>query len=81
MPWNGERAVHLYRRIGFGTDVDTVLSALSENPLNLIDQLIQEGIDLPLSPEPPFADKVFDDYTLAVLQSTLEKDGWAGLDS
>ncbi|MEO1260210.1 MAG: DUF1800 domain-containing protein [Bacteroidota bacterium] len=77
MPWNQSRAIHLFRRIGFGTDIDTVLAALSQSPADVVDQLVQEAVDLPLSPVPDFADKVFADYGLAVLESTLEKDGWA----
>ena len=77
MPWNKQRAVHLYRRIGFGTDIDTLLAVLNQSPEEVVDQLVQEAIDLPLSPVPDFANKVFADYGLAVLESTLEKDGWA----
>ena len=77
MPWDRKRAVHLYRRMAFGTDVDAILAALNQDPQALVDQLIQAALDLPLSPEPDFANKVFSDYGLAVLESTLEKDGWA----
>ena len=77
MPWNKKRAVHLYRRMSLGANVDTILSALSQNPLDLVDQLILEVEQAPLSPEPAFANKKMSDYGLAVLESTLEKDAFA----
>lgn len=76
-PWNHQRAVHLYRRMAFGTDIDTIVAALQQDPLSLVDQIIQQAMDQPLSPEPDFANKLMNEYGLAVLQSILEKDGWA----
>lgn len=77
MPWNLERAVHLFRRMSFGANIDTILQALSMEPQQVIDDLINEAIQLPLSDEPKFANKTKSDYGLPLLQSTLEKDGFA----
>lgn len=76
-PWNKARAVHLYRRAGFGADIDTLLSALDSDPLAVTDALIQGALDLPLTPQPEFAFKVKSEYGLAVLESILERDGYA----
>jgi uncharacterized protein (DUF1800 family) len=77
MPWNQQRAVHLYRRMAFGAPVETIAAALAQAPTAVVEQLIQDALSTPLSPEPEFANKVRSEYGLAVLQSTLEKDGWA----
>ncbi|MEL6988826.1 MAG: DUF1800 family protein, partial [Bacteroidota bacterium] len=79
MPWSQQRAVHLFRRMELGTNIDEINVALSLDPLAIIDSKIQEAIDLPLSPEPLFVNKTKSEYTrgLEVLQSVLEKDGWA----
>ncbi|MEM9916900.1 MAG: DUF1800 domain-containing protein [Bacteroidota bacterium] len=77
MPWNKERAVHLYRRMAFGTDVETVQQALQGNPQTIVDALVEEALNLPLSPEPEWSEKVKSEYGLALLESVLQKDGWA----
>ena len=76
-PWNQQRAVHLFRRIGFGATIETITNALSQAPDEVIDSLINSALQLPLSPEPEFANKLKSEYGLAVLESTLEKDGYA----
>lgn len=76
LPWNRQRAMHLYRRMTFGADADTIVSALEENPIELVDGLIAEALALPLTPEPPFAFKDQTQYGLALLESVLEKDGY-----
>lgn len=77
MPWNTRRAIHFFRRIGFGKDIDTILDALTKNPLDLVDQEIQTALNLPLTPEPEFSNKIKSEYGLALLESVLEKDGYA----
>ncbi|MEL7119950.1 MAG: DUF1800 domain-containing protein [Bacteroidota bacterium] len=77
MPWTKQRAVHLFRRMEFGTDIDTILEALSQDPSSIIDQKIQEAINLPLTEEPPWSTKLKSEYGLALLESVLQKDGFA----
>lgn len=62
MPWNQKRAVHLYRRLAFGANLSTIDSALQQNPLDLIDTIIDEAIALPPSTAPEWANMTFDDY-------------------
>ena len=77
-PWDRARAVHLFRRIRFGADIDTVLAALDNSPAGVVDALIQQAQDAPLTPTPDFANKTFADYGgLELLQSVLEKDAYA----
>ena len=77
MPWNQQRAVHLFRRIGLGANIDTITNALNQDPGWVIDSLIAVAQQLPLTAEPAFANKLKREYGLAVLESTLEKDGYA----
>ncbi len=77
VPWNKLRAVHLFRRAGFSADIDTVLAALTEAPQHVVDNLIQTALDTPLTPEPNFAFKSMSEYGLAMLESILERDGYA----
>ena len=77
MPWNKQRAMHLFRRMGFGADVDTILGALEDDPAVVVDRLIQEARQMPVTPEPEFLGKLKSEYGLALLESVLEKDGYA----
>lgn len=54
-PWNVSRVHHLYRRIGFGASKAEVLSALSQNPTALVDNLIDEAIALLPTTAPTWA--------------------------
>ncbi|MEM6397725.1 MAG: DUF1800 domain-containing protein [Bacteroidota bacterium] len=76
MPWNRQRVIHLYRRMTFGADAATIVAALDQNPIDLVDSLVTEAINLPLTPEPEFAFKDQTQYGLALLESVLEKDGY-----
>lgn len=55
VPWNKQRVLHLYRRMGFGARPDQIDAALNLNPSDLVDALVDEAINLPLSPEPEWA--------------------------
>ena len=61
-PWNKIRAMHLYRRMGFGASPEMVENALSQNPSDLIDALVDEALNLPLSPEPEWSNWTENDY-------------------
>jgi len=43
-PWNIQKVMHLYRRIGFGTDWQTAYAALNFEPSVLIDSLFSQAI-------------------------------------
>lgn len=54
-PWNKRRVMHLYRRMGFGIAPAEIAAALTQNPSQLIDSLIDNAISLPLPTEPEWA--------------------------
>lgn len=62
-PWNKERAMHLFRRMGFGANAERIEQALMQDPGQIVDQVIDEAINLPLSPEPEWAFWNVNDYT------------------
>ena len=63
MPWNLQRATHLFRRIALGTDLDVQLSALTQNPVNVVNRIVDDAYDLPLTPEPQWAFWSLNDYS------------------
>ena len=75
-PWDRRRAVHLYRRAHFGASVDTILAALDRDPTAVASGLVDAALAAPLTPVPDFATKTQAEYGLALLESTLEKDGY-----
>ena len=62
-PWDKQKVLHLYRRIGFGATYEQVDSALAQNPSDLIDNLIDEAVNMPLTPAPEWAYWNWFDYT------------------
>ncbi|MEM6769837.1 MAG: DUF1800 domain-containing protein [Bacteroidota bacterium] len=77
MPWTKARAMHLHRRIAFGADVTTINAAVAAAPDEVVSSLVSEAAQLPLAPEPDFANQTFPEYGLALLESTLQKDQFA----
>lgn len=61
-PWNRKRAMHLLRRMGFGLKPSEIENALQQSPGDLVDQLIDDALSLPLPPEPNWANWSTDDY-------------------
>ncbi len=55
-PWDSRRIAHLYNRIGFGANHQQIATALTMNPTDLIDQIVDSAVVLPLAPEPYWAD-------------------------
>ncbi|GAA3519829.1 hypothetical protein GCM10022393_37550 [Aquimarina addita] len=51
-PWNAMRAKHFYRRFGFGGTPDMIKNALTQNPSDLVDDLIGQASVLPTTPDP-----------------------------
>lgn len=62
MPWTLERAVHLYRRIGMGADYPTIKSALSSDPQQLVEDIVNQLTEGNLPERPYWADYTYDDY-------------------
>ncbi len=61
-PWNQKKALHLYRRLTLGGDIDMVNNALASNPVDIANSIISDAIDLPLTTEPEWAYWSFEDY-------------------
>jgi len=63
MPWNIQRAVHLYRRINLGANIETINNALSQSPEAVVSDLLNKASNLPLSPEPEWSEWTLSDYS------------------
>lgn len=61
-PWDKRRVMHLGRRIAFGFSYPEIESALDNDPVNLIIDLLDEAHAMPSSPAPIWANWVLDDY-------------------
>lgn len=61
-PWNQQRVLHLYRRLGFGASFQEVQAALNVSPTVLVDQLIDEALALPPIPAPEWAEWILSDF-------------------
>ena len=64
-PWDVQKVQHVFRRLGFGATMASVDSALNQSPGDLIDQLVDDAIALPVTTAPPwgyFAVSDFDDF-------------------
>lgn len=62
-PWDIQKALHLYRRMGFGAAPDIIENAVSQNPSDLIDSLIDEAMAMPVTPAPAWGFWQENDYT------------------
>lgn len=62
-PWNEQKVLHLFRRLGFGAPPVDIQAALAMTPSELIDSIIDDAIALPTSPAPEWAFWQEDDYT------------------
>ena len=55
-PLDGQRAQHLYRRLGFSASVQTINQATGQTAGNLVNSLISEAQNMPLLAAPLWAD-------------------------
>ncbi len=62
-PWNRQRALHLYRRIQLGGNLNQINNALSKTPNQVVDDIVDAAKDLPLTPAPDWAQWQQSDYT------------------
>lgn len=61
-PWNAQKIAHLYRRLGYGATYDEIQAALSLTPSQLVDQLIDNALALPLPAPPYWSEYTAQDY-------------------
>lgn len=61
-PWNKQKAIHLYRRISLGANLNTLEDALSRSPIDIVDEIINYSSTLPIAPEPEWAYWQLSDY-------------------
>ncbi|MCB0569451.1 MAG: DUF1800 domain-containing protein [Phaeodactylibacter sp.] len=76
VPWNKQRVMHLYRRMGFGATPAMIEAALQMSPSDLADSIIDEAAALPPSPEPEWASWIIDDYENFNEQSQEQYVSW-----
>jgi len=77
-PWNAASAVHLYRRTTIGASLAVIQTAINRNPLDVVNDIIDEALNMALTEEPEFAFKPRSEYGIfSLLESVLEKDGYA----
>jgi len=55
VPLDQQRALHLYRRLGFSASVETVQQAIGQNAGTLVDTLVDQALNLPVLPPPTWA--------------------------
>ena len=61
-PWDARRAKHLYRRMGFGTNLANIQAALLQDPATLIDNLVDAAVALPPTAAPAWGNWALADY-------------------
>ena len=54
-PWDISKILFLFRRIGFSVKFKEVKNYLNVNPSDLIDQIFEEALNMPVSPDPGWA--------------------------
>lgn len=59
---NTHQVLHLYRRMGFGASPEQVTAGLTKTASELVDQILDEAMALPLPPPPEWADWLVSDY-------------------
>ena len=62
-PWSISKILFLFRRIGFSIKFSEIESHLNTNPGDLIDQIFDEAINIPVSPDPGWANFDNADFT------------------
>tara|TARA_Y100000766_G_scaffold66288_1_gene55541 strand:+ start:109 stop:1563 length:1455 start_codon:yes stop_codon:yes gene_type:complete len=62
-PWDISKVLFLFRRLGFSIKFTDVKNQLNTNPNDLIDQLFDEAVNMPVSPDPGWANFNNADFT------------------
>lgn len=61
-PWNRKRVQHLYRRMDFGIAAKNIEAVLAKSPSDLVDEIVNEAMRLPLADAPYWANYTRADY-------------------
>ena len=75
-PWNTTKVKHIYRRLGFGASQTDVDAALSLNPENFIDSLVDTAAAQPSTQAPNWGYWSFNDYTDYNTEATEQVTEW-----
>jgi uncharacterized protein (DUF1800 family) len=78
-PWGIRQVQHLFRRAGFGEDFNTLEAATALSPSDLVDQLVDEAINLPLSTEPDWSNDTYNPNNPPVDEMLEKVVEWSGL--
>jgi len=62
-PWDISKVLFLFRRLGFSIKFTDVKNYLNSSPEDLIDQLFDDALNMPLSPDPGWANFNNADFT------------------
>ena len=65
-PWDISKVLLVYRRLGFGLKHSDIASKLSLTPSEIIDELIDNAKNLPLTPDPGWAHWTNTDFRNAI---------------
>jgi hypothetical protein len=61
-PWNQQRVNHVYRRLGYGANMDDINAALAMSPEDFVDGIINDAINLPTTAAPVWANYTYNYY-------------------
>lgn len=78
-PWNRERIAHLYRRMGFGATNAQITTGLAMSPADLVDQIVDGALALPLTVAPYWSDWTrfpINDYADFFAEADQHRDEW-----
>ncbi len=74
--WSKRQVMHLHRRMGFGLKPDQIQEALGKPPSQVVDELIDEALAMPLAPEPEWGYWTIDDYDDIITQRFEQINDW-----
>lgn len=75
-PWDRKRVLHLYRRMSFGTHIGNIDDQLAKTPAEVVDALIDAGINKPDLAKPEWWDWGWTDYESRGLTDRIFPDGF-----
>ncbi|MFD0862861.1 DUF1800 family protein [Sungkyunkwania multivorans] len=75
-PWNKQKVINTYKRLGFGASQSQIITALSQSPSDFIDALVDEAINMPPTAAPIWANWEYGDYANFDEENQQQLDGW-----
>lgn len=75
-PWNTTKVKHVYRRLGFGAKQADVDAALSQNPGDFIDNLVDTAAGQGPTPAPDWGYWSLNDYASFTTESPIQVKEW-----